>query len=549
MDKELKEWVESEPGKEWLIKAGYEKPEELKERQLVPLKAAWDLEKKKTGDGDSDPPPIIAAPDFDLDELKIECELHADKIEAVLFEHEDDCPRDKYVEIKAKAKTGLRDLRKKAINEKWSGLKYKAEAIEAAAAIELELVRVGRPSGPQITGSGHDVSNEVIEAALCMNLSVGKDDDFEKQYKPEVLEAAHRDYRTIGLQELIIMAASVNGYHARAGQRINNGNLREVMRYAFTPIHASSFSTVSLPSILENVANKELLAGFMEEDQMWREISDIKSVSDFKTYTAYRLLDNMEYEQLGPNGEIAHGQVGGETYTRSADTYAKMFALTRTMIINDDLGALDDLRTRLGRGAARKMRRLFWETFIDNSSFFTSARANYIDGATSNLGTDGVGLQEGITAYRKLKTTDKKKVAKSSPRNPAMGTVGPPTKLLIPLELEFIADRLYTSDRIVVAGSTDFEGGDANIHRNKYQPIVVQELSDSDYTGNSQTAWYLFGSVLNPMVVSFLNGVETPTVESADADFNQLGIQLRGYHDFGCDQSEWISGVKSKGAA
>ena len=88
-----------------------------------------------------------------------------------------------------------------------------------------------------------------------------------------------------------------------------------------------------------------------------------------------------------------------------------------------------------------------------------------------------------------------------------------------------------------------------NIHKGKYKPVVVNELSDSDYTGNSATAWYLFGGILKPMVVSVLNGVETPTVESADADFNQLGIQFRGYHDFGCDKAEWLSGIKSKGAA
>jgi hypothetical protein len=51
------------------------------------------------------------------------------------------------------------------------------------------------------------------------------------------------------------------------------------------------------------------------------------------------------------------------------------------------------------------------------------------------------------------------------------------------------------------------------------------------------------------MVVSFLNGQEQPTVESADADFDTLGVDFRGYHDFGCDQSEYLAGVKSKGAA
>jgi len=33
--------------------------------------------------------------------------------------------------------------------------------------------------------------------------------------------------------------------------------------------------------------------------------------------------------------------------------------------------------------------------------------------------------------------------------------------------------------------------------------------------------------------VAFLNGQESPTIETAEADFNVLGIQMRGYHDFG----------------
>ncbi|MCP4171839.1 MAG: hypothetical protein GY758_13825 [Fuerstiella sp.] len=49
------------------------------------------------------------------------------------------------------------------------------------------------------------------------------------------------------------------------------------------------------------------------------------------------------------------------------------------------------------------------------------------------------------------------------------------------------------------------------------------------------------------MVVSFVNGVEQPTIESAEANFGQLGVDFRGYHDFGFDQAEYLSGVKVKG--
>jgi hypothetical protein len=56
-------------------------------------------------------------------------------------------------------------------------------------------------------------------------------------------------------------------------------------------------------------------------------------------------------------------------------------------------------------------------------------------------------------------------------------------------------------------------------------------------------------AVLAPMVVSFLDGQQSPTVDMADADFDQLGVSFRGYHDFGCDVAEPFAGIWSKGAA
>jgi hypothetical protein len=49
--------------------------------------------------------------------------------------------------------------------------------------------------------------------------------------------------------------------------------------------------------------------------------------------------------------------------------------------------------------------------------------------------------------------------------------------------------------------------------------------------------------------IVFLNGNEQPTVETADADFNTLGIDMRGFHDFGVSKQEYRSGVAMKGEA
>lgn len=52
-------------------------------------------------------------------------------------------------------------------------------------------------------------------------------------------------------------------------------------------------------------------------------------------------------------------------------------------------------------------------------------------------------------------------------------------------------------------------------------------------------------SELAVMDVAFLDGRDTPIVESADADFNTLGISMRSYHDFGVALANWYAGVRS----
>jgi len=398
----------------------------------------------------------------------------------------------------------------------------------------LRAIRAERPKAPAIHSSTRDESPSIIEAAFARTCGLP---DWQKTYSPQVCDGADRQFRGgLSLQELLLTCAESSGYSG-GRRRITGGNLREILGFACGPMIRAA-GTMSLPGLLSNVANKELLAGFTEEDQTWREIAAIKPVSDFKAVTSYRMLDNLEYEEVPPGGTIKHGTVSEESYTRQARTYAKMFALTRQDIINDDLGAFDDIRVRLGRGAARKFNGVFWAKFVNNSSFFTAARGNYISGGTTNLGTDYVGLELGLAAFRALRSAT---VAPAT-TGPLVG--GAPTILLVPSELESNAIRLFAPIAAATAATV-------NVYSSRYRPVMVSQLSDNAYTGNSATAWYLFRNpaILAPMVVSFLDNVQTPVIDSADADFDQLGIQFRGYHDFGCDQAEWLCGVKSKGAA
>lgn len=406
---------------------------------------------------------------------------------------------------------------------------------------ELEMLLVARGTGApnfiMASQKRDQVKPDVLECGFAQSRGLP---NIEKHYKPETLEAAHKHFRHMGLQQLFLTAAANNGYHAGPGERINNGNIREVFRHAFGQVQASGFSTISVSGILGNVANKELLAGYMEEDMTWKEVAQVKSVNDFKQVSSYRMLDDMEYEEVGPGGLIKHGTADQESFTRQAKTYAKMFALTRQDIINDDLGAFDDIRNRLGRGSAKKMNNVFWTKFLyDHATFYTPTRTNYITGATTNLGTDGVGLGLGVKAFRTMRSPS---AVGSDDGAKRLG--GTPTILVVPPELEGIAESLYRNQNLGAVGTSS-----ANIYANRYRPVVVPWLSDSAFTGYSTTAWYLFRNPaeMAPMVVSFLNGNMVPSVESTDADFDTLGVQFRGFHDFGCDQAEYLAGIKSKG--
>lgn len=423
-------------------------------------------------------------------------------------------------------------LAAQAEKEQWSAERF-----------ELEVMRALRGNGTIsiLSRSGSTtIEGKVYEAALALNAGLP---EIEKHYDEKILQQVDDNrLRGFGIQQCLLQAAMANGYQCRPGEGIHVGNLRGVLEHAFPERRArlSGFSLADVGGIVTAVANKEILAGYMEEDQTWREVAAVKPVRNFQLHTSYRMLDDLEYDEIGPTGQIKHGTLGNESYTRQAKTYAKMLGLSREMIVNDDLSAFSDIRERLGRGAALKFNAIFWAEFINNSTFFTTAITNYTEGATTNLGTDGVGLGLGVLAFRKMRTP----TADGSKR---VGIGARPTLLLAPPELEANARGLYTSRNLVTGANTTM--GDNNIYANLYRPVIQNRLSDSSFTGYSTTAWYLFGDGLKPMVVSFLNGNQTPVVESADADFNQLGVQFRGYHDFGADLVEPLSGVKVKGAA
>lgn len=396
-----------------------------------------------------------------------------------------------------------------------------------ATRTELEVLRASRPKAPAIHAPDTSVTGEVLEAACFQSAKL---EGVEKVCSAQAMEiAAKRFQGGLGLQELLFEAAIANGYTGRTFR-----DSRRVLEAAFGRGIEAGMTTIDVGGILSNVANKFLLEGFFSVERVWRSICAVRNVSDFKTVTSYRLVGKDQYEQVAAGGELKHGTLGEETYSNKADTYGLILTIDRRDIINDDLGAITTVPRKLGRGSGLKINDIFWTAFMNNAAFFSVGNKNFISGADTALGIDG--LTKGEVTFMDLVDSDGKPT----------GVM--PSVLLVPTALSAVGTQLFKS--VEMRDTTvNVKFPVANPHQGKFRIEVSRYLSNALYTGNSAKAWFLLADPADLPVIemAFLNGQEAPTVETSDADFNMLGIRMRGYHDFGVALQDPRGGVKSKG--
>ena len=400
--------------------------------------------------------------------------------------------------VKVEAKTDEYEAKIEALNKK-------VETME-----KLIATRDERPAAPAVhVAQPMGVTPEVIVASFALQ---GGLPGAEKEFSPQVLEAAHKARRELTLGEVLLQAAVTNGYDGP--KRLNASTLQ--------PILKAAWATHSIAGILSSTVNKFLLAGFNSVEGAWRSISAVRSVNDFKTLTSYRLNGSFKFVKVPNGGQLENAAASDESRTIAAETYGIMTSVTRTDLINDDLGALTAVPQRIGRGGALTLNDVFWTEFqASHNSWYTSGRGN-LESTAGALSL--ANLKKLVTRFRKLKDPDGNPVAVD------------PRILLVPADLELSAAEIMGSS-LLIGGSS--AGPNANVLAGRYQVVGTTYLSSAE-------DYYL---VANPadlpaMEVAFLNGVQSPVVETADADFDTLGVKMRGYFDFGVAKAEYLASVK-----
>jgi hypothetical protein len=374
----------------------------------------------------------------------------------------------------------------------------------------------------QHRGSLKPTTLEAIALATCGSSTMF----LEAQYDEKTLDQVDK-FRGVGIQEFCELACG--GRYLPSIKRDARGWLE------------AAFSSVSLPGILSNIANKVLLEGFLQMDDTWKKITKIASVNNFHRHTRYRMNGEFKFEKVGADGEIKHGKIGEQQFSQQVDTYGIMFGITRQMIINDDLGAFADIPRSIGIGAADAISDAVWGCLLlnpkqpDGKAFFSADHKNLSTGAKAKL--DIPGLTEAEIKFSEQERSEGR-------------PLGIPAKiLLVPASLKVAAETLMKSLTVNETTEPNNPKPTVNPHAGKYEVVSTPYLSSKAFEGNSASAWYLFADPLRLAALegAFLDGKDRPTVERADADFNTLGILFRGYLDFGVKEQDCRGALKVNG--
>lgn len=505
------------------------------------------------------------------------------------------------IEIEEDGKKMRVDIAAHAIEKGWNPEKVELHLLRAARPGSS----VGIPGGLAYSTNKYPITDEVLTAAIFQagrhEMQLGNDDFYFDQHNvngvliknrrvPQDLERRAKQglnfsdqaqqiardvfKERIGLQQLFVCAARQFGYNGpeRIRDESEVAQLFHVLATNRFPIQAEGSSTANIPNILANVLNKFMLQGYLFVEQTWRDVGAIRPVNDFKPTKSINLLGGVEYEQVAPTGELANATLSDQAFANQADQYGKILTISRKNIINDDLGMLTTAPVKIGQGAGLKLNSLFWTTFLNAASALADDGNAFFANTAGKHGTTNSTIQSALQvlgnanliaagagsalASGSLQTAKQMFDKQIDPNGNPLGFDGLVPILLFPPELWLTAIELVDPSAIglVYGGATTSKQPNINLWKGRLKPCMSRYLSNTDKfpATASATAWYiLFAPIALAMIeVAFLNGVDTPTVQTAGPDFqfDRLGISIRGILDFGVNLQNYRAAVKSPGA-
>ena len=340
------------------------------------------------------------------------------------------------------------------------------------------------------------------------------------RYSPTLfqLEDAARQYRGMTLLELARESLGNAGVNTRGLSR------DEVATRA---LH----STSDFPEILSAVTNKTLRQAYDAYPRTFALFCRQVLATDFKSMHRVQLGEAPQLLEVGESGEFKRGTLGESKESYKVKTYGRVVAITRQVLINDDLDAFTRIPAMYGNSIAQLESDVVWgiitsnPAMADGNALFHTTHKN-LAGTGAALDVASVGAARAAMA---LQTgLDKKTVLNIRP-----------AFLIVPAALELKAEQLVAQN-LVPADSS------------KVVPPSIRTLSpisEPRLDAASATSWYLAASPnqIDTIEYAYLEGQQGAYIETRNG-FDVDGVEIKCRLDFGAKAIDWRGLYKNPGA-
>ncbi|EPR16050.1 hypothetical protein M527_22885 [Sphingobium indicum IP26] len=323
--------------------------------------------------------------------------------------------------------------------------------------------------------------------------------------------------------------AGVRGVNSMApGDVLNAAAWNRTRGFDNGAYRGGGYHTASdFPDLLTGAGQRFLMDMFAAAESPLKLIGRRRNARDFREISGLELSGFGTLSEVLETGEIKSGTFKSRKETYQVKTFAKMFALSRQAIINDDLGAFGDPIRVMARAAGETEASLL-ASFINNNPAMSDSNPLF-NAEHGNLAGTGAApsvatLSDGRLAMRSQKDLDGVTPIAAAPKY-----------ILSSPSYETAIEQLIATQ--LSANQVD----EANPFAGKLTPLVDPRLD--------ALPWYLFADPVNAPVLeyAYLEGHEGPRVEMKEG-WDTLGTSFRVYMDFGAGLVDWRGAYKNPGA-
>jgi HK97 family phage prohead protease len=298
-------------------------------------------------------------------------------------------------------------------------------------------------------------------------------------------------------------------------------------RDPITILRAANTSS-DFPLLLESAGNRVLLARYGAAEPTFRSIAAQRNLTDFKPTNLLRTGDFPSLLPYAEDGEIKAGTISEGKEAVILGSYGRILRLSRQAIVNDDLGAFDQVFGSIGRMVARFENATFYAMkaqngglgpkLSDGKTLFHAAHGNLAP-AGADLGVDTLGA--GRAAIRTQKDLDGNFLNLA----PAGLLVGP---------------TMETKSEQILSPLQPQQAGNVNPFAGRLTPQVEGSITDN--------SWELYANPddLPTFVYGYLADAPGPRVISEES-FSVDGMSWRVTEDFYCGAIDYRGAFRNPG--